>query len=165
MENIIITIACIALILMSSVSFASSSINSIDKLTSSWKQTEKISSDMRTTVITSVSSQVYDSGSRIEVVIRNDGSYSLSQFNKWDVILKYQNGNVAWIPYTTATPGWTVSGIYLNGSPEIYEPNIFNPLETMKLNIKLSTALSSNTTNLATIATFNGKNTEITVIR
>ena len=165
MENIIITMACIALILIGTVSFANSSMSSIDEISNSWKQTEKISNEIRLTEITAISSQVYDNGSRAEVVVRNDGAVSLLNFSKWDVIMRYQGGTVKWIPYSASIPGWTISGIYLNGKTEIYEPNIFNPMETMKLNIKLSPVLSDNTTNLVTIATNKGVRSVITVVK
>lgn len=162
MENLIITIACIALILLGTASFATSSLNSVDTLSSSWKQAEAKAQEINRTDISAIDSQTLANGSEIDITIRNEGNTSLTSFNKWDVIIRYQNGSTQWIPYSGSTPGWSVSGIYLNGNPEIFEPNILNPDETMVINIRLSPLVSENTTNLAIISTDNGVNIQTT---
>ena len=165
MENVIVALVCITLLVTGAVTIASSSFNSIDTLAYAWKEGESLARDMRNTIITSVSSNTTSAGTQAEITIENDGNTALASFSKWDVIVVYQNSSVQWLPYTTDTPGWTVNGIFLNGKSEIYEPNIFNPGETMKLVLKLSPAVAEGATNLAIISTPNAARTEITFAR
>jgi hypothetical protein len=162
MENILVTLVCITMLIVGVVTIASDSFSSIDRLIYAWKDEESLINNMRNTAITSVSSNVTSEGNRVEIVVKNDGQTDLANFKRWDVLVRYQDGSAQWLPYTTDTPGWTVGGIFLSGKPEIYEPNIFNPMETMKLVLNLSSPVSENTTNLASISTPNGVNTEIT---
>lgn len=162
MENILVTLVCITMLIVGVVTIASDSFSSIDRLIYAWKDEESLINNMRNTAITSVSSNVTSEGNRVEIVVKNDGQTDLADFKRWDVLVRYQDGGAQWLPYTTDTPGWTVGGIFLSGEPEIYEPNIFNPMETMKLVLNLSSPVSENTTNLASISTPNGVNTEIT---
>ncbi len=162
MENLIITIACIALILIGTASFATSSLNSVDILASSWRQAEAKAQVINRTDITASSSQTLNNGSELDVTIKNDGNTSLIDFDKWDVIIRYQNGATQWVPYSSSTPGWSITGIYLNDYPEVFEPNILNPDETMVIKVNLSPVVSENTTNLALISTDNGVSTQIT---
>jgi archaellum component FlaF (FlaF/FlaG flagellin family) len=162
MENIFVTIICIALIILGGVSYASSTLQSVDKLTVSWKMSEASALETKQTDVQAISSETTDSGSNIQISLQNNGNQSLADFDKWDVIVRCQEGENLWIPYTTSTPGWSVSGIYYNGESEVYEPNIFNPMETMDINIRLSSGVSQNTTNLATVSTYNGICSQIT---
>jgi hypothetical protein len=162
MENLFVTIVCIALIIIGGVSYATSALNSVDKLAVSWKLAEACAQETRETGVQAISSETHDNGSSIDVSLQNVGNQSLYNYDKWDVIVRYQGGGATWVPHTEATPGWSISGIYYNGNPEIYEPNIFNPMETMTINIRLSPGVSENTTNLATISTYNGIYSQIT---
>jgi hypothetical protein len=162
MENIFITLVCIAVLIVGACTLAMYSLNSIDMLAYAWKDGESRTEGMRNTMLTAVSSNTTKPGTQVEIILRNDGQTDLADFNRWDVIVKYQSGGVQRLSNTTATPGWTVGGMYINGQPEIYEPNIFNPKETMKLVLKLSPPVAEKTTNLATIASSNGVSTQIT---
>jgi archaellum component FlaF (FlaF/FlaG flagellin family) len=162
MENLFVALVSIAMLLMGTVTVAATSFQSLDKLTYAWKDGESLARDIRDTNINAVSSNTTSDGAQVVLSIKNEGNTALSNFGKWDVIIVYQSGSVQWIPYTTATPGWTVDGIYLNGKAEIYEPNIFNPMETMKVRVKLSPAASAGDTNLATISTPNGVSAQMT---
>jgi hypothetical protein len=161
MENIIITLVCIAVLIMGAAMIAMQLFNSVDMLSYAWKECEATAGEMRCTNISAVSSNTTAPGTQASLVIKNDGKIDLAHFDKWDVIVKYQSGVVQRLPYTSATPGWTVGGIYMNSLPEIYEPNIFNPNETMKLVLKLSPPVASKTINLATISTPNGVGAEV----
>ena len=162
MENVFVTLVCISMLIMGTVSVAATSFQSLDTLAYAWKDGESSVREIRNTTINSVSSNTTADGAQVVLTIKNDGHTALANFSKWDVIITYQAGSVQWIPYTTATPGWTIGGIYLNGDIEIYEPNIFNPMETMKLVVKLSPPVAAGATNLATITTPNGISTQLT---
>lgn len=165
MENVFVALVCIAVLIVGSTTIALNSFNSIDKLAYALKDSESLANDMRHTIFSSVSSNTNGEGTVVEIVIRNDGQTSLGTFRKWDVIIRHQSGLVQWLPYTTATPGWTVGGLYLDGKPEIYEPNMFNPMETMKLVLKLAPPAADKSTNLAIISAPNGIGVETTFTR
>lgn len=50
---------------------------------------------------------------------------------------------------------------FFQGHGEIYEPDILNPGETMRIVISLSPAVTENTTNLATVVAPNGARSHI----
>jgi len=161
MENVFITIVCIALILLGTVSYASSSLSSADAISNSFKNTLERARQIGRTDIIAENATTAD-GSEVEVTLSNRGNTSLRNFSRWDVIVRYQDGATLWIPYAAlAVPGWSSGGIFLNGSPEVFEPGIFNPAETLKINVRLSPPVSENSTNLAVISTDNGVNTQI----
>ena len=162
MENIIIALVCITMLVVGAVTLALSAFNSVDTLVFAWKEGESVAEEIRSTSISSVSSVTNAEGTQVDIVVKNDGNADLADFDRWDLIITYQDGSVQWLPYTTGTPGWTVSGIYLDGNPEIYGPNILNPMETMNMVLKLSPAAAEDATNLAKIATANGVSTQIT---
>jgi hypothetical protein len=156
MENVLVSLVCIAMILMGTATMAMSSLNSMSLIADSIKDEEKITSEIRNTNITPVSATVFDNGSRVEIMLKNDGTTDLANYKAWDVILRFQDNTTQWVPYSWGAPGWTVGGIYYNGSPEIYNPNICNPMETIKLVVRLSPPAVKNANNLATISTPNG---------
>ena len=162
MENIIVSLFCVGLILVTGMTLSMNSLHSIDMLTDTWKKEQSQSEYIRGTSIKYISSITQNNGSLVETMIMNDGNKTLAHFLKWDVIVWYQDGYVQWIPYTTSTPGWNISGIYLNGNPEIYEKNILNPGETLKLIIRLSPPVAKNTINYATVSSDNGAGTQCT---
>jgi len=161
MENLFITIVCVALILLGTVSYATSSLSAVDVVAGSLKETTEQAMEIGRTDITATEATTVN-GTEVEVTLSNSGNTALRNFSKWDVIIRYQNGTTQWIPYSAAVPGWSINGIFLNGSPEVFEPGIFNPAETLEINVSLSPAVADNTTNLAVISTDNGVNTRIT---
>ena len=161
MENIIITLICVGLILVGTLNMTMSSLNSIDVLSNSWKVSQsKIMDDSRT-MITALSSLTDVDGDYVEISIKNEGSTLLGEFDRWDVIITYQQGGVQWLSYSAEAPGWYVEGIYYDGNPEIHGPDILNPGEDIKIVLKLSPPVSTGTTNLVTINTNNGIKAQI----
>jgi len=162
MENAIVSLICITLILVGTVTMTMRSFSSVDMISDSWKQMEDQAQEMRQTEIVGVSSSVPGEygGSRVEITIRNEGGVSLSDFNRWDVIIQYEGDNVEWLPYDTS-PGWTVGGIFFSGSPEVFEPNILNPGEEMVLILNLDPPVGEGTTNRVTISTPSGTAAEV----
>jgi hypothetical protein len=162
MENLFITIVCIALILLATVSYATSSLGSADMIGNSFKNAVEKARLIGRTDIRATGALTNANGSAVVITLSNEGNTSLRNFRRWDVIVRYQNGATAWIPYSTsAVPGWSDNGTFLNGGPDIFEPGILNPAETLKINVRLSPAVADNTTNLAVISTDSGVNTQI----
>ena len=99
------------------------------------------------------------------IKILNQGQVSLSQFNKWDIIVQYEDGTTTYIDHTTdAYPGsneWTVEGIYLlDDSAEVFEPDILNPGEQMRLYLSINPGIGRDENVRITISTANGVKAE-----
>jgi len=168
MENVVVAIISMAIILGGTLTLMLGSIPSIDTLSTSWKEMAERSGEIRRTEIAAYSYNIYDEGAQVEITISNDGEVSLGDFNSWDVIVKYDSDTssyVEWLPYTTSNPPendrWTVDGIYFGGAPETIEPNILNPGEEMTILVQLDPPVAQQTTNLATISTPNGVDSQI----
>lgn len=161
MENLIIALGCISLILFGAANMATISLNSVDEFYQSWSNIQKLAIERTFSKITAVNAEANMQGDQITITLRNEGNLSLCQFAKWDVILRYGDGNTIWIPYGQTTPGWSISGIFFQGLPEVLQPGILDPCEEMNILLRLSTPVSENVTNLATISTYNGITTKI----
>jgi hypothetical protein len=160
MENLFITIVCIALILLATVSYATSSLDSADMISNSFKTMLEKAGEISRTEITATGATTAN-GSDVEITLNNDGNTALRNFRRWDVIVRYQGGATVWVPYSaSATPGWSDNGTFLNGGADIFEPGILNPAETLKIMMRLSPAVTENTTNLAVISTDSGVKTQ-----
>lgn len=154
MENAIVSLLCIALFLVGILNLAGTSFSIADKVSSSWKQAEEQRYDIRQTEIATVNATVPDA-SHVEITIMNEGAVSLGDFDRWDVIIRYQDGTAVWLPYNSV-PGWTVDSISFEGSPEAFDPNILNSGEEMLLILSLDPPLPPKSTAEAAISTPRG---------
>ena len=168
MEQAIVALIIIAIMISGALTLVVSAISPVDDIATSWKQMSTRTNEMQRTDIAIIDAEVPEeqSGALVELTVRNEGKTSLCDFDSWDMIVQYYSDNttcaVAWLPYTISLEDnkWTVpaypDGIYFNGSPETYEPNILNPGEDMKVQIQLDPPIGMNTTNRATISASNG---------
>ncbi|MGD9116284.1 MAG: hypothetical protein PVJ61_03785 [Dehalococcoidia bacterium] len=154
MENAIVSLLCIALFLTGTLNLAETSLSVVDKISSSWRQAEEQSYEIRQTGIATVNATVPDA-SHVEITIINEGAVSLGDFDRWDVIIRYQDGTAVWLPYNSV-PGWTVDSISFEGSPETFDPDILNAGEEMLLVLRLDPPLPSESTAEAAISTPRG---------
>ena len=149
MEQALVALILIAIMISGSLTLVSSTITPIDDIAGSWKQMSTKTNEIQRTDIAIIDATVPEeySGAMVELTVRNEGKVSLCDYSSWDMIVQYYSDNttrsVAWLPYTISLEDnkWTVppypNGIYHNGSPEIYEPNILNPGEDMTVQIQL----------------------------
>jgi archaellum component FlaG (FlaF/FlaG flagellin family) len=168
MEQALVALIIIAIMISGALTLVMSAISPMDDIATSWKQMSTKANEMQRTDIAIIDTVVPEeqSGSLIELTVRNEGKISLCDFESWDMIVQYYSDNttrsVAWLPHTTSLEDntWTVpsypNGITYNGSPETFEPNILNPGEDMKVQIQLDPPIGLNTTNRATISAPNG---------
>jgi len=115
MENFIITLVCIALLLMGAMSLSMSALNSMSAIANAQETSESLSRDILSTSIQCGNAVTTDSGATVTIDIENDGKKALANYSAWDVIVRYQDGDTVWIPYSTSTPGWTISGFFFPG--------------------------------------------------
>ena len=100
----------------------------------------------------------------------NRGEISLTDFTKWDIIVQYETGTANYLSYTTSdNPGsneWTVDSIYmLDDNPEVYDPDILNPGEQMKLLLNVDPAIGLRETVRITVSTPHGVKSTCMVTR
>ena len=106
----------------------------------------------------------------VSLRVVNRGQSNLAEYAKWDIITQYEDGTVNYISYTTEpSPGsnqWVVEGLYmLDGNPEVYDPDILNPGEQMKLIMNLDPAIGLRETVRITVSTPNGVKSQCLVTR
>lgn len=161
METAVVSLICIALIVFGGMTMAQGFLTSADTSVTGLGQTTQRNEEMLRTDLSVVSASSNKEGD-LRVTLNNSGQTKLANFSNWDVIVQYHADDgyyVAWLPYTEGMPGenqWTVSGIYLDGGPEAFEPGIFNPSETLVIDGRLSPPASDNTSLMAVVSTPNG---------
>ena len=163
METAIVSIICIALIVVGGMTMSQGFLSSVDTAS---LRLEKVSDRdeeiMRTDLATIAANQIAED--TLEVTLSNSGQTKLSNFTKWDIIVQYYDSGgtyyVKWLPYTTdEAPGnnqWRKKGIYLNAenlTAEVFEPGILNPGEEMVIEAKLDPPVGVGTTNLVVTST------------
>ncbi len=168
METVIVSLICIALMVIGGMTMSQGFLSSVDSTTVGWEEMgERDEAIMRTELATLTASQ--PSADLLEVTLGNNGQTKLSDFAEWDVIVQYYDGSssyyVKWLPYTGGSLGnneWTVKGIYLdytssdNNTPEAFETDILNPGEEMVIRAQLNPPVGVGTTNLVVISTPSG---------
>src|ERR1035437_7014618 len=138
METAIVSVICIALMVIGGMTMSRGFLSSVDSTSSNITTiSQRNEAIMRTNVVVLTATQ--PSSDTISISLRNTGEIKLADFSKWDIIVQYTDavgGNhVSWLPYVSSAPEnnqWTLQGIYTNAatlSPEVFEPGIFNPDE------------------------------------
>ncbi len=171
METALISLVSIALIIIGMMTMTMSFFQSASTLSDSWKRMEQQAGDIRRTEIAAVPPENYGGGN-INLMVDNQGHTYLDSFPDWDVIAQRQDYSANYIEYTEVNPPgsnqWTVDGIYLSDNitiAEVFDPNILNPGETVKMVINLSPVIGEGKTGRVTISTPNGVTSQCLVIR
>ncbi|MFC1869711.1 hypothetical protein ACFLYE_00395 [Chloroflexota bacterium] len=166
METAIVSIICIALLVVGGMTMSENFLSSVDSSTVGLEQISDRGEEIMRTELATISATM-TAADTLEVALRNRGQTKLTSFSKWDVIVQYYDSGgsyyVKWLPYTdNATPGdneWTKKGIYLDAgseTAEVFEPGILNPGEEIVIRAKLNPAVGVDTTNLVVTSTPNG---------
>jgi archaellum component FlaF (FlaF/FlaG flagellin family) len=154
METSIPAAVVAAILMVSAMVLARSGYQSVDDMSLVWKEMEARSGEQARTQLTITS--VTHTSPYVNVAVRNDGSTTLAEYERWDVVVQYTTGAsarvLAWIPYTNgplAANTWIVQSI----SNDAFEPGILNPGETLNMRIWLDPPAGSGTANRLVIAT------------
>jgi hypothetical protein len=116
MENFAITLVCIALLIMGAVSISTASLNAVNTMVDSLREEQDLGRDIMNSGIACDNSSVTASGSELALYVINDGKTKLAEYSSWDVIVRYQDGDTVWIPYSSSTPGWQCGGFFFPGT-------------------------------------------------
>jgi len=162
METIIVSLICIALIVFGGMTMAQGFMTSVDASTTGLEEIGQRDETIMRTELTPVSASLPASDT-LEVILKNTGQTKLADFDKWDVIVQYSDGTgnyySKWLPYTEETledNEWEVVWIRLGEEAELFEPNVLNPEEQVKIRAQLDPPGGAGTTNMVVVATPNG---------
>lgn len=154
METSIPALLVAAMLLVSTVVLGRSGYASFGEMGESWKAMEaRAEQQVRTQLAIT---DVTHSSPYVDVDLRNDGSTSLAEFDRMDVLVEYTSGTgasvLAWIPYSegSLTPNTWIAQSIVN---DAFEPGILNPSETLEMRIQLDPPVGAGTTNRLLIAT------------
>jgi hypothetical protein len=168
MATAVVSIICIALIIIGGMTMSQGILTSADNAAlSAEKISIRESKIMRTAVDTARAAQLSWAG-LLRVTVDNSGQTKLASFDKWDFIVHYCDSDgtyyTRWLPYTDGVLGdneWQKARIGLNGPTEYFEPGILNPEEDMVILAKLSPPPGDGTTGEVIVATPNGVESSI----
>ena len=140
-------------LLIGSLTLGQSGIESYQSLGASWTNAldlseERVASDIKITCTST-------GGSDVDVLVRNDGTTSVSDFSRVDVVAQYSSGaqdHIIWLPYTAPplqSNTWTILSI----ADDKIDPGILNPGETALIRMRLDPAVAPSTTNWVQVTT------------
>ena len=164
METAIVSLICIALVVFGGMTMSQGFLSSVDSTTAGMEATGQRNEEIMRTELSMVEASSDKDGNLI-VVLSNSGQTKLADFNKWDVIVQYTADDgyyVKWLPYTSGTPAeneWAVEGIYIDeseGTGEVFEPNILNPGEEVRIEGLLRPEAAKDTFLQVVVSTPNG---------
>jgi len=162
METAIVSLICIALVVFGGMTMSQGFISSVDTSTTGLEEIGQRDEIIMRTELSPVSASM-PAANTLEVALGNSGQTKIADFSKWDVIVQYHDGTgnyySRWLPYTDGALGdneWEVVWIQLNGASEVFEPNVLNPKEQLKIRAQLNPSVGAGTTNMVVVATPNG---------
>jgi hypothetical protein len=163
MATIIVSIVCIALIVVGGMTLSQGILTSNDAAALSVDEFSVREGDIARTSLDIVSADELEWADLLRVTIANNGQTRLADFDKWDFIIHYTDseGDVltGWMPYSTGIltdNSWQAAKICLNGARECFEPGILNPGEELVMLARCTPLPAGNTTGEVTVAAPNG---------
>lgn len=163
MATIVVCIVCIALIMLGGMALSQGILTSADTTALSFENMITREGDLMRTSVTALRAEYLSWSDLLRVTVDNSGQYKLGDFDKWDIIVRYEDGGGSgyseWLPYTEGTPGdneWQEACICLGGQPEFFEPGLLNPEEELIILAKLDPMPGDNTSANLTLTTQNG---------
>ncbi len=139
MATAVVSIICIAMIVVGGMSLSQGILTSADSTALSVEGIALREGEIMRTDLVGVDASLpsYDT---LLATFENNGQVKLASFDRWDFIVEYYDDsdsfNVNWLPYVEGSPAenqWYKTGISLNGGPEAFEPDILNPEEQLDL--------------------------------
>ena len=168
MATILVSIICIAMIVVGGMTLSQGILTSTDATALSVEEISVREGDITRTGLDAVRAAQLSWADLLRVTVVNTGQTKLASFDKWDFIVHYSDADgvyhTEWLPCTTGNLSinkWQKARIGLNGPIEFFEPGILNPGEELVMLARLSPLPGDNTTGDVTIATSNGVNDSI----
>ncbi|MCX7912590.1 MAG: hypothetical protein N2506_06495, partial [Dehalococcoidales bacterium] len=166
MATIVVSIVCVALIMLGGMTLSQGILTSTDACAVS---VEKISIREGEVARTGLDVRYAELtwADHLRVTVKNTGQTKLARFDKWDFIAHYYDVSggyrTEWLPYTTGNTSanhWGKARIRLGGyaHEELFDPGILNPGEEMVILARLDPLPGENSTGAITVASPNGVN-------
>ncbi len=163
MATIVVSIICIAMIVIGGMTLSQGILTSADSTASSIGDIALREGEITRTDLDIVRAAHLSWADLLRITVDNAGQTKLASFDKWDLIVNYYDSGGTyyneWLPYITGALGdneWQKARIGLNGPVEFFEPDILNPEEELVILAILSPLPGDDTTGAITIATPNG---------
>jgi hypothetical protein len=163
MAPIVVTIICIAMIVVGGMTLSQGLLTSADAAALDVNHVSVIESEIARTDLTVDRAAQMTWADYLRVTLSDTGQTKLANYDKWDVIVTYTDVNnetqIRWLPYTAVLSGnnqWYKARIGLDGPTEYFEPGILNPYEEMVILSLLNPAPKVGTTLDVSISTPNG---------
>ncbi len=163
MAAVIVTIICIAMIVVGGMTLSQGILTSTDSTALSVESISVREGEMMRTELETLRASRLTWGDDIRITVKNSGQTKLASYDRWDVILSYVSGDgtqyCTWLPYTTAALSsneWQKARIGLDGPLEYFEPGILNPGEEMVILAHIDPAPGNATTGEVSLTTPNG---------
>jgi hypothetical protein len=162
MATILVSIICIAMIVVGGMTLSHGILTSTDTAALSVDEISVREGEIARTRLDTLRAEYLAWADLVRVTVENTGQTKLAGFDKWDLIVHYNDGgslHTIWLPYTTGALGdneWQKARIGLNGPLEYFEPGILNPGEELVMLAKLSPLPGGNTTGDLTVVSPNG---------
>ncbi len=170
MENVLISLICLALVVVGTLTMMFNAFSSATSLADAVRVMEDTAATIRRTEVEIAAKNPNDiGGGDIEYYVTNTGQVDLESFEDWDVVAEYLGEDDAqhltYVSYTAANPPgdnrWTVEGIYFpDNDPEAFNVGILDPGEKLKLIVDLQPRVKKQHDVKLTIATPNGVTAE-----
>jgi hypothetical protein len=163
MAAAIVTIVCVAMVVVGGMTLSQGILTSADAAAISVDSISVREGDIMRTGLDTIRAAELSWGDYLRVTVKNSGQTKLASFDKWDVIVSYTDAAGAtfssWLPNTDTLPGanqWQQAGIGLDGPTEFFEPGILNPSEEMVILARLNPLPGAATSGVVSITTPNG---------
>jgi len=163
MATIIVSIICIAMIVVGGMTLSQGILTSADSAALSVEEIGIREGEITRTDPDAVRAAYIFWADLLQVTVENAGQTKLASFDKWDFIVHYYDGSgiyhTEWLPYTSGALGdneWQKARIGLNGPIEFFEPDILNPGEELVILARLNPLPGDATTGDIAVATPNG---------
>lgn len=163
MAEAIVTIVCIAMIVVACMTLSQGIMTSADTTALSVNTISVRQGDIMRTGIVTVRATELVWGNYLRVTVKNSGQTKLASFDRWDVIVSYQDSTnqtySTWLKNVDTPPGsnqWQEARIGLEGPVEFFEPGILNPSEEMVVLARLAPPPEAGSSGVVTVTTPNG---------
>ncbi len=163
MPAVIITIICIAMIVVGGMTLSQGVLTSADTAAVNVERISVTEGEIMRTELNITRAAQLAWADYLRVTVKNDGQTKLASFDKWDVIVNYLDDssvkNIKWLPYSASLPGnneWQEARIGFDGPIDFFEQGILNPSEEMVALIHLNPASKNGAIGNISMAAPNG---------
>jgi len=163
MATIVVSIICIAMIIMGGMTLSQGILTSADTAALSVEDISIREGEYNRTSLDTLRAAQLSWADYLRLIVKNTGQTKLANFDKWDVMVHYYDDSgvyhTKWLPYTAGLPGddeWQAARIGLNGPTDFFEPGILNPSEELTILARINPLSGNATVGNITVSTANG---------